>query len=335
MIVREAGVNPGSLYHFFESKDQLLVQVLEFALEYLVPAVMAPVEKSTADPIERVFALMAHYRRGMEKYGCRLGCPIGNLALEVSDGYPRARQLVHENFENWARHVERWLVDAGGRLPADTDRPRLARFILTVMEGGLMQARASNSLRPFDECVAVLRDHIELLLARAKPRRGRKEVAMLELLLLPLALTSSGIAGPAPSFASEGVVAAAPGEVWKAWTTSEGEADLRLGGLIHLRLGDMVLENRILAFEAPRMMAFRIERAPERFPFKAAWKNTWTVVTMWETGDGGTHVRIASMGFGSDAESVAMRRYFEQGNAIALRKLQAHFRRAARPVRIV
>ena len=172
-IVREAGINPGSLYHFFESKDQLLLGVLEFAIGYLSPAVMEPVEKQNLDPIERVFALLKQYRDGMVRNGCRMGCPIGNLALEVSDSQPAARRLIHRNFENWAKRVEGWLVEAGDKLPSELDRTRLANFILTVMEGGLMQARAANDLRPFDESVSVLREHLNLLRLQAAQAKVR------------------------------------------------------------------------------------------------------------------------------------------------------------------
>ena len=96
--------------------------------------------------------------------GCRMGCPIGNLALEVSDGHPEARRLIHLNFENWAKRVESWFVAAGDRLPRDLDRGRLARFVLTIMEGGLMQARAADDLGAFDEAVAVVREHLDMLL---------------------------------------------------------------------------------------------------------------------------------------------------------------------------
>ena len=173
-IVREAGINPGSLYHFFESKDQLLLSVLEFAIGYLGPAVMEPVESRTADPIARIFALLDQYRDGMVRHGCRMGCPIGNLALEVSDGNLDARRLIHRNFENWTRRVESWLEEAGDRLPRDVNHPQLARFILTVMEGGLMQARAANDLKPFDDSVAVLREHLSLLLRKRGKRRKKK-----------------------------------------------------------------------------------------------------------------------------------------------------------------
>jgi len=171
-ILREAGVNPGSMYHFFRSKDDLLLKVLEFALDYLNEAVMAPVEAATQDPLARIDALLAQYRARMAATGCRMGCPMGNLALEVSDGNPEARALIHRNFENWAARVEGWLDEAGGCLPASVDRARLARFVLTVMEGGLMQARAAGNLQPFDDAVAVLHEHMATLVK--KPRTSRK-----------------------------------------------------------------------------------------------------------------------------------------------------------------
>lgn len=169
-IVREAGVNPGSLYHFFDSKDHLLLGVLEFALWYLGPAVMEPVEAAVSDPVERVFALLQRYRDQMQREHCRMGCPIGNMALEVSDGNASARALIHRNFENWADRVASWF-DGDRRLPQGVDHRRLARFVLTVMEGGLMQARAAGDLAPFDDSVAVLRDYFSRL--GAPPRRPR------------------------------------------------------------------------------------------------------------------------------------------------------------------
>jgi TetR/AcrR family transcriptional repressor of nem operon len=166
-ILREAGVNAGSLYHFFSSKDDLLLKVLEFALDYLEPMVMAPAEAASVDPLERVFVLLDQYREWVGANQCRMGCPIGNLALEVSDGNPAARALIHRNFENWAGRVEGWLRSAADELPAGTDLRRLARFVLTVMEGGLMQARAAGHIGPFDDSVAVLREHFAALQTQA------------------------------------------------------------------------------------------------------------------------------------------------------------------------
>ena len=172
-ILREADVNSGSLYHFFPSKEALLAGVLEHYVGLLHPMVIGPAEAAAKDPIERVFALLRFYREGLESAGCRVGCPIGNLALEVADDLPEARKLIDLNFGNWAKAVRKWLDDAGDALPADVDRERLARFVLTVMEGAIMQSRAAGTLAPFDASVAELRAYFDRLEADA-PRKARR-----------------------------------------------------------------------------------------------------------------------------------------------------------------
>lgn len=172
-ILREAKVNAGSLYHFFPSKEALLVGVLEHYLDLLRPMVMDPAEAMDSDPIGRVFALLAFYRQGMEASHCRMGCPVGNLALEVGDEYPQVRALIDRNFGNWIAAVKTWLDAAGDRLPPDIDREQLARFVLTVMEGGIMQSRAADSLAPYDASVAQLRAYFDVLCERARLARAQ------------------------------------------------------------------------------------------------------------------------------------------------------------------
>jgi hypothetical protein len=77
---------------------------------------------------------------------CTYGCPIGSLALELHEPAPPVRALLAQNFERWTTAIERCLADAGDRLPADIDRTGLAQFVLTAMEGGVMQARAHRDL---------------------------------------------------------------------------------------------------------------------------------------------------------------------------------------------
>ena len=112
------------------------------------------------------------------------------------------------------------------------------------------------------------------------------------------------------------------------------DVDLRIGGLIRSRyasdgvLGDaQTIEQEILAYEPLRMIATRIHRPPANFPFKQAWRQMWTVVTLTPLSDGRTSLRAASLGFGADPESVAMRRFFEDGNAVTLKTLAEHFAR--------
>lgn len=167
-IQRRAEVNSGSLYHFFPSKEALLIGVLKRHREELGPEILDRAASATEDPIERVFALFDVYRARLRSSGCTRGCPVGNLALEVGNAKPRVRALIDGYFSFWVDEVRSWLRAAGERLPAAVDRRALARLALSVMEGGVMQAQTAKSLEPFDEAVAQLRLHLDGLVRQAQ-----------------------------------------------------------------------------------------------------------------------------------------------------------------------
>jgi len=161
-ILSAADVRSGSLYHFFDSKTELLEAVLSRYLELLAPSLLDVAESETSDPVERVFALLALYRRALTGSNCRLGCPVGALALEVADISPRIRSLIDRYFAEWVARVRRWLDAAGQSLPAQPGRDGRARLVLAVMQGAVMQARAAATIEPFDAAVGALRIYLEL-----------------------------------------------------------------------------------------------------------------------------------------------------------------------------
>jgi AcrR family transcriptional regulator len=164
-IARQAGVLPGSLYYFFPTKEDLLHATLERRKELLRPEVLDPIWQRVDDPVERVFGLLAGYRRMLETTEFRHGCPIGNLVIEVAETHPRARGLLTQNFEGWLDAVEECFAAARERLPEHTDARRLAVFVLTTMEGAVMLARSYRTFEAYDAAVVQLRDYVERLLA--------------------------------------------------------------------------------------------------------------------------------------------------------------------------
>ncbi|HXH50824.1 MAG TPA: TetR/AcrR family transcriptional regulator [Terriglobia bacterium] len=173
-VVLRARVRSGSLYYFFRTKEDLLLAVLDHYVDLLWPAVIEPAFGRTADPIERIFSILNGYREGLVYTGFTHGCPIGNLALEVSDDYPRAREKIARNFDGWRKWIRKCLEEAVDRLPAGTDSERMAMFVLSLMEGAVMQARAHHSLEPFDASVAELRQYFNRLLGEGARERAPK-----------------------------------------------------------------------------------------------------------------------------------------------------------------
>ena len=162
-ILARAGVNSGSLYHFFPGKQDLLVAVLESYRDGIRPMLLEPAWAGVDDPIERIFALLAQYRRLIVETDAFYGCPIGSLALEMHEPDPVVRERLAENFDGWTAAVRECLDEAGDRLPADSDRQALAEFVLTVMEGAVMQARTHRDVAYFDRAIVQLRNHFDAL----------------------------------------------------------------------------------------------------------------------------------------------------------------------------
>jgi len=176
-IVREAEVFVGSLYHFFPTKQHLLAAVLEQYRDGIDDALLKPAWAGVEDPVERIFALLARYRTALVATNCFYGCPIGSLATELREPDPTIRELLAANFREWTGAVERCLAAAAPRISKGVDIRAVSQLVLSVMEGGVMQARTHRSIETFDAGVKCLRDYLGRLIepvdahTRTKPRR--------------------------------------------------------------------------------------------------------------------------------------------------------------------
>jgi AcrR family transcriptional regulator len=174
-VRQAADVHSGSLYHFFPGKQDLLLAVLEAYRDGIDPMLLQPAWTGIDDPIEKIFALLARYRASLLQTECQYGCPIGSLALELHEPDPAVRELLARNFEGWVRAVRQCLEQAHDRLPADLKTRELAEFVLTTMEGAVMQARTYRDIKRYDNSVRQLRAYFDLLLRAAKPARRKSQ----------------------------------------------------------------------------------------------------------------------------------------------------------------
>jgi TetR/AcrR family transcriptional regulator, transcriptional repressor for nem operon len=165
-ILSRSQVNSGSLYYFFPGKQDVLLAVLEAYRDRIHQMLLEPAWSGVDDPVERVFALLATYRRLIVETECQYGCPIGSLALELHDADPVVRQRLAENFTAWVDAVEGCFRAAGHRFRPGTEFRGLAELALNVMEGGVMQSRTYRDVGHFDRAVAQFRIAVDAMLAR-------------------------------------------------------------------------------------------------------------------------------------------------------------------------
>jgi TetR/AcrR family transcriptional regulator, transcriptional repressor for nem operon len=167
-VLSRAKARSGSFYHFFESKEALLEAVLDLYLESLGPVIVEPAMATTKDPVKRIFAILAGYRGRVISTNYQYGCPLGRLALEIDPMQRRAREKLAANFDAWCAAIERCLRDASDRLPENLNYRELSRFVLSVMEGAVMQSRVAAEVDPFDASIRQLRRYFDALLALRK-----------------------------------------------------------------------------------------------------------------------------------------------------------------------
>jgi TetR/AcrR family transcriptional repressor of nem operon len=173
-LLKAAGAKSGSLYNFFPGKQELLLAVLDTYRCGIHSLLLEPAWQGVTDPIEKIFALLARYRNLIVETDCLYGCPIGSLALEIHEPDPPVRKRLAANFQAWIDAVHECVIEAGARLPDALDRRALAEFVLTTMEGAVMQARTFRDVAHFDSAVRQLRNYVDLLLRTPRSSTRRK-----------------------------------------------------------------------------------------------------------------------------------------------------------------
>lgn len=143
-IALAAGARQGSLYHFFPTKDDLLLAVIQRQSALILSAIDAAMSRQ-ADVRERVLAVADFYRGFMERTACGLGCPMCNLAGEIGDSVPTAAARIAA--------FDAALVDriAGALEAANaTDAEEVASAMVSMLQGAVLRARITKSVAPID-----------------------------------------------------------------------------------------------------------------------------------------------------------------------------------------
>jgi AcrR family transcriptional regulator len=161
--MQRARTTSGSFYHFFPTKEDLVLAVVDHIGNGFDTAAFAADPEEIRDPIDRVFEVLESHRRDLEDSDFALGSPLGTLAAELSASHPQVRERLAGLYTEWIDRMQRLLEAAGDRFPAELDRRTLAEFILSTVEGAVLQARVRRSMAPFDGAVADLRRYLGTL----------------------------------------------------------------------------------------------------------------------------------------------------------------------------
>src|SRR5262245_32651583 len=101
-VLRDSGVGKGNFYYYFKSKEDLGYAIIDrvvhgFVQRTLGPAFAAP----SGDPIVQIHGFLDRVVENQRERNCVGGCPMGNLASELSDVHEGFRQRLADIFSLW------------------------------------------------------------------------------------------------------------------------------------------------------------------------------------------------------------------------------------------
>lgn len=173
-ICSEAGVTKGGFFHYFKSKDDLAAAaVVRFHEMKAAEFAEAPF-RQLADPLDRVFGRLEFAKESVGgAKGVTRGCLIGMFAQELSFTNAPLRTICQDKFAEIAKDFEQDLVEAKAlHAPGATFDPKsLAALYVSIVQGSLMLAKASESNRVLFDNIEQFRSYLQSLFSQA--RKGK------------------------------------------------------------------------------------------------------------------------------------------------------------------
>ncbi|MBV8882080.1 MAG: TetR/AcrR family transcriptional regulator [Planctomycetaceae bacterium] len=151
-ILEAAKVAPSNFYYHFKSKEELAIEVLEGYFEKSRQE-MAPVFMnrflSATEKLERLHDALV---KKVTQSGCCGGCPMGNLAQELSDSHPEFRMRLARHFEECIDGISTVIHEGvkSGEF-RETDPKAAAYLIFGSMQGLLLLSKSLKKVDPLDQ----------------------------------------------------------------------------------------------------------------------------------------------------------------------------------------
>ena len=163
-ILRKLSISKGCFYHHFPTKQELGYAVLEenffeFQSEIWLPVFNAP------NPLRAVIKLLNNASNIVDKERVKLGCPINNLAQEMSPIDEGFRTRVEKIYQMWRTRLTESLLRAQkeGYMQRNVQASEIAVLIITVMQGAIGIAKNAQNHAIFADCTRGLIRYLKSL----------------------------------------------------------------------------------------------------------------------------------------------------------------------------
>jgi len=176
-ILAATNVTKGALYHHFESKEALGHAIIdEIVAEITGDRWLRPLEQSRGkNPIDALIGIVRAIpgrRRDVKR-----GCPLVNLAQEMSPLDERFRKRLQRIFQAWHEAIAGALRDGqhSGTVRRDLDPEQSASFLIAMVEGYEVLAKNAQDAKVWNMGIKNILDWLNSLRGPGDGARGRSQ----------------------------------------------------------------------------------------------------------------------------------------------------------------
>jgi len=169
----KAAVSGGAMAHHFPAKRDLGLAVIRDRVAGAVAHTwIEPLDACADAPsaIDRIFATIIDE---LKRKGSVSGCPLNNMAMEISAHDADMRAALNAVFVTWQQALRaKFQRDIASGRASDLHPGRFATLVIAAYSGAIAMAKARQEVQPLIDC----RSELASLIAPKyrRPRRGRR-----------------------------------------------------------------------------------------------------------------------------------------------------------------
>jgi len=166
-VLNTTELTKGALYHHFPNKRALGYAVVDEVILPLMDAMWLEPLKRASDPMQGLIDVVEQLPEMKPPEIIEYGCPLNNLAQEMSPLDEGFRQRLDYVFRLWHDVTEEALERAKhqGKLRESIDSDETATFIMAALEGCIGIAKNAQSIERLRACNRGLVDYLHSLKA--------------------------------------------------------------------------------------------------------------------------------------------------------------------------
>lgn len=158
-LMQAAGVTGGALHHHFPTKKAIGLAVINERVAQAVEETWIKPVQTAATARQGVFGVFAAVAGELERQGFVRGCPLNNLAHELSLADPEFREALARIFAAWQMAIAAKTVQDRdeGREDSGTDPDCFAALAVAAYSGAMSMAKTSQDAGILRVCASAMR----------------------------------------------------------------------------------------------------------------------------------------------------------------------------------